>query len=319
MSVSGINSYAQYGLQSNFATALSAGAGDRVWGKEQEFTPPELDESMFALGDLNTPLVQKFAFGKFYATFSVDWVLSNPWWIDGVLGLTSSSGSSPTTHTWDDSKTVNAYTAELGINTSTDRVIQLQRCVVGDVKVSGSIDDTVKCRGNYQVGKTEATAGTSLDGSVVADDVDIAYTMVHGTVENPSSTILAEIQNFELNLNPNIKYSYGIDTTSGEAGFAQNAYKGRLDITGSFELSIKDNTWWNNVRARTEPTNNTLRLKFTNGGAGAAERSMQFTMTGLGLGKHSSKLPKYELATETIPFTARDITVVAVNSVSAVP
>jgi len=319
MSVSGIAAYVEYGKQSNFTTAVSAGAATRAFGMDQDFTPPEIDESMFVLGDLNTVLVQKFAFGKFSATFSVDWTLSNPWWIDWVLGLTSSSGAAPTTHTWDDSKTVNAFTVEYGLDTVTDRVIQLNRCVASDVQVAGSIDEVVKCHGSFQAGKTAATAGTSLDASVVSDDITTPYTVVHGTVENPSGTILAEVQNFELNLNPNIKYVYGIDTTASEAGFAQNAYKGRLDISGSFELSIKDNTWWNLVRARAEPTNNTLRIKCTNGGAGAAERSMQFTMTGLGLGKHGSKYRKYDLATEKIPFVARDITVVAVNNISAVP
>lgn len=319
MSVSGISAYLQYAKQSNFTTAVALGSATRAFGMDQDFTPPDIDESMFELGDLNTPLVQKFAFGKFYATFGVDFTLSTPWVIDWILGLTSSSGTNPTTHTWDDSKTVNAYTVEYGLDTSTDRVIRAQRCVAGDLAFNCAIDEVVKGHLNAQVGKMAATAETSLDASVVTDDQTTPYTMVHGTIESPSSTILAEVQNAEFSLNPNIKYAYGIDTTSSEAGFAQNAYKGKLGLSGSFELSIKDNSWWNKVRARTEPTDNTLRFKFTNGGAGAAERSIQFTFTGLGLGKHSSKYPKYELATEKIPFVARDVTAVAVNATSAVP
>lgn len=314
MSVSGIASYIEYGKQSNFTTAVSAGAGTRAFGMDQEITGFSIDEHQFEVGDFNTPLIQKYAFGCFEGAIGVNWTLSNPWWIDSVLSTAVTTGAGPYTHTYDDSKTVNSYTVEVGTDTTTDRVLQLQRLTAKDITISTAPNEIVKCSGNFQFGATPTTAGTSLDGSIVSDDIQYPYTCVQATLENPSGTPLAEVQNMECTLNPNIKMVPDLNS----ANWA-NAFKGRLDMTGKFSLSIVNNTWWNNVRARAEPTNNTLRMKFTNGLTSTNERTFQLTFTGLGLGKLNQSMPKYELQTEEIPWTARDLTAVAINNTSTPP
>jgi len=301
-------------MQSNFTTPLSAGAATRAFGINQKVSGLSINENKFDLGDLNTPLVQKFAFGSFEGTLSVDWDLSSPWFFDTVLSAAGTTGAGPYTHTYDDSKTVRAFTAELGIDTTTDRVLQLQRCTARDIGISAALNETVKVKGNFQFGATPTTAGTSLDASVVTDDIAFPYTMVHATLENPSGTPLAEVQSFECMINPNIRMVYEPNSAN-----AVNAYKGRLELSGKFTVTVKDNTWWNNVRARTEPTNNTLRLKFTNGLSGTNERSIQLTFTGLGLGQLDMPVDQYELIVEDIPWTARDVQVIAVNNTSTPP
>lgn len=314
MSVSGIAAYVEYGMQSAFGTPLSAGASTRAFGLDQKLTGLSINNNKMELGDLNSALVQKFAFGNFTGEFSVEWVLSNPWWIDTILAAASTTGVGPYTHTYDDSKTVRALTAEVGIDTTTDRVLQLKKSVARDINISTAINELVNVRGNFAIGATDDTAGTSLDASIQTDDIAFPYTMVHATLENPSGTVLAEVQNMELTLNPNIRYVYGPNNRD-----PQNAYKGRLEISGTFSLSVVDNTWWNAVMARAEPSNNTLRFKFSNGEAGTAERTMQFTLTGLGLGELNMPVEQYELVTEEIPFSARDIQVIAVNNTATPP
>ena len=93
MSVSGLYAYIEYGKQSNFTTEVSVGAATRAFGMDQKVTTLSINEGKMELGDLYTPLVQKFAFGHLEGSLGVEWVLSNPWWVDSVLGLTSSSGS----------------------------------------------------------------------------------------------------------------------------------------------------------------------------------------------------------------------------------
>ncbi len=315
MSVSGVSTYIEYGKQSNFTTAVSAGAATRAFGLNQEITSLSIDEHQFDVGDINTALIQKYGFGLFEGSIGIDWTLSNPWWLDMVLGTSADTGSaSDYTHTYDDSKTVNAFTVEVGTDTTTDRVLQLQRLTAKEISISTAPNELVSCKGSFQFGATPTTAGTSLDASIVTDDILYPYTCVQATLENPSGTPLAEVQSMECTINPNIKMVPDLNTVNWV-----NAYKGRLDLTGKFSLSIVNNTWWNNVRARAEPSNNTLRLKFTNGLATTLERTIQLTFTGLGLGKLGMSLPQYELQTEEIAWTARDLTATAENATATPP
>lgn len=315
MSVSGIYSYIEYGKQSNFTTTLSAGAATRAFGMDQKVTSFSIDEGKFDLGDLNTSAVQKFAFGSFAGSLGVEYVLSNPWGFDAVLGLTSSANvGGVVTHTYDVAKTVNTYGAELGVDTTTDRVIQLQQMTIRDKSISAAVGELVRVRDNYTFGKTAPPAGTALDSSVVTDDITYPYTFVSATLENPSGTPLAEVQSFELSMNPNIRHVMGPNSQ-----YSVNAYKGKLELSGKFVITVVDNTWWNNVRARAEPSNNTLKMKFTNGLTSTNERSIAITLTGLGLGNLNMALDPNELVTEEIPFSARTVQVVAVNATSTPP
>lgn len=313
MSVSGIYSYIEYGKQSSFTSALSVGAATRAFGMDQKVTSFTINENKFELGDLYTSTVQKFAYGNFEGQLGVEYTLSNPWGFDAIFALTT-TGSGPYTQTYDVSKTVNAYGAEIGIDTTTDRVIQLQQMTIRDKTLSASLNEVVRVRDNYIFGKTPATAGTSLDSSVVTDDITYPYTFVQATLENPSGTPLAEVQSFELTMNPNIRQVYGPNSA-----YSTNAYKGKLELSGKFVITVVDNTWWNNVRARAEPTNNTLKMKFTNGLTSTNERSIAITLTGLGLGNLNMALDPNELVTEEIPFSARTAQVVAINNTSAAP
>lgn len=320
MSVGGNFAYVEYGIQSNFTTALAAGASTRAFGMDQRITSFSINENKLTLGDLYSEVATKFAYGRFEGQIGVEAMLSDPWGIDMVLGAAATTGVGPYTHTYDTTKTVRSATVEVGVDTTTDRVIQCQRATVKDLNYSMALDEVCKISYNLQFGATAATAGTSLDASVSTDSLTTPFTLVHATVESPSATILAEIQSADITLNPNIKMIYGIDTTAANAGFAVNAIKGRIDISGKFTLSVVNNSWWNKVRARAEPTDNTLRFKFTNGGAGTAERSFQLTCAGLGLGElNMSNISVDELITEEIPFSARDVTAVAVNNTSTPP
>ena len=313
MSVAGIYSYIEYGKQSSYTSTISVGAHTRALGMDQKVTSLSIDEGKFELGDLYSQDVQKFAFGNFSGTLGAEWTLSNPWFLDSVMSLVT-TGAGPYTHTYSESKTVNTYGFEVGIDTTTDRVVQLQQATIKDLTLSAAVGEVVKVRGNWMFTKTPSTAGTSLDASVVTDDITYPYTFVQATIENPSGTPLAEVQSAELTINPNIRAVYGPNSQ-----YAVNAYKGKMEVSGKFSITVVDNTWWNNVQARAEPTNNTLKLKFTNGLASTSERSVYLLCTGLGLGQLNMSLDANELVTEEIPFSARTVGAVAINNTSAAP
>lgn len=279
---------------------------------DQKVIELTINRNKFELGDLYSALVQKFAFGRFEGTFGVEFNLSTPWLIDTILGAAVTTGAGPYTHTYDDTKTVRAFTTEVGVDTTTDRVIQLQKCTARELTISWAINEMVKCKFNGQAGA--ATVGTVLDSTPQVDDILYPYSVVQATLENPSGTPLALVQSAEMTLNPNITYRYGPNNTD-----AQAAVKGKLMISGRFTLDVVDNTWWNNVMAGAEPANNTLRFKFSNGLAGTSERTIHYTLTGLGFGELSMPISQYETIVEEIPFTARDIQAVAINNTATPP
>lgn len=314
MTTTGIGVYFQYGKQSNYTTPVSPGAMTRALGMDQKLTGFETDEGMIPLGDLGTALVQKFAFGRFKGKASFEVSISNPWFWDLILGNAVTTGSGPYTHTWDDNTTVNAITGELGIDTDTDQVLQLQRMTIIDLLLSAEQEDVARGKFNFQFGDTPSTAGTSIDSSIVRDDIATPYHFSAGAIfESPSGTPVAEVQSFELSISPSIK-----EVPEPNSQKAVNACKGKLVITVKFTLTVKDNTWYNNIRARVEPSNNTIRLKFTNGLAGTSERSMSITLTGLGLNKYNiPAIDQDNFVVAEIPVTCRDIQVVAVNNTSS--
>jgi hypothetical protein len=259
-------------------------------------------------------LLQKGAWGKFEGDYSVECELSNPWFNDLVLGNASTSGAGPYTHTYDDSKTVNAITTELGVDTSTDRVLRLQRSTVRELKITANLDETVKLNYDMQFGDTPTSAETTLDASVVTDDQSTAYTFAAGAIlEYPSGTPLAEVQGFDMTMNPNIKMVYEPNSAK-----AVNAFKGKLDLTGNFSISVQNNTWWNNVRARAELAS-TMRMKFTNGLSGTNERTIQYTFTGVLLGENTMSVPQDDLITESLPLRFRDVQAVCTNNTAVPP
>ena len=153
---------------------------------DERITSFSINENMINVGDLNSQNVQKFAYGRFEAKMGIECTVSNGYWWDLVLGNATNGGAGPFTHTYDDNKTVNAITAELGIDTTTDRVPQLQMGTVNDVTVTSTLDEVVKARFNLQFGAASATAESSLDASIATDSINSPMTLVHATVENPS-------------------------------------------------------------------------------------------------------------------------------------
>jgi hypothetical protein len=317
LSASGVRAYIEYGKQSNFTTPLSVGASTRRLGLDEEVTNLSINNTKLELGDLNNSVVTKFAFGEFLGTLGVDFALSNGWFFDAFLNNGVQGGTAgDRTYTYDpDSSVVNAYTFEAGLDTTTDRVVQLQRATLKDIEFSAAVGEVVRCSTNWEFGDTPTTAGTTLDASVASDAENIAYTFASGAIlEHPSATPLVQVQDMRLRVDSGITH-----VREPNSFKSVSAYKGKLGISGTFSLSVLNNTWWNNVMARAEPGSNTIRFNFTNGLTAGNEKSIQITLTGLGLGELNMPISKYKLVEEEIPFTARTMQVIINTPTNAIP
>jgi len=78
---------------------------------------------------------------NFDGRFSATWTLTNPWWLQSIFGAPSSSGSDPTTHTYD-GETPDSFQLWEGFRGSTNARV-LSGCVPGTLTVTSTVPEKV--------------------------------------------------------------------------------------------------------------------------------------------------------------------------------
>lgn len=327
--------YLQWGKESTFGTAAADILTTGVpFGFEEKITNWSFTQNKIPLSQLNDVRVKTYAYGQTRGTFSVDFVLSSPWFLEliGFKDGGSAGCSAPFTHTWSldttaATKTLQSYTVHVGQDASTDIV----RTLVGNIANSATITTTVgevvrvSLDGNYANEELTST----LDGSPATISVCsfIPFTFAHGTLEFPNCTVIAEVQDVDVTFSQNSEHLWGIGNSVAVSG-----YRKLFEITGKFKASFTCTTQLAKIYAQQKDTlantcpaqtiaveQPTLRLKFTNGLAGANERSITFSLTGISLADISTNIEPNEPIFEEINFQARDATAVAINAVSTIP
>jgi len=304
----GASAYSQYELEATFGTD-PAGGRARVFGLEEKISGWARLTNQIMLSKFNQITVDQFAYGQNAGRYTVDFVLSNPWWLDLIFGVVN-AGAGPFTHTYTPNSAMPSFVHEIGMGLETNNQV---RTILGaglnSITIRSSMNELARCSAEIIYGK-EAAVATSLDTTPSSDDINFPYTFVHGTIEKPNSTVLAEVQSVELTLNQNSELLYGHGSSDPVAIF-----KRRLDMSGRVNLSMVDNINLADVTGRAEVA--TMRLKFDNGLTGTAERSIDFALIGIGFGEHGlGGVEPNEPIYEDLNYVARDIAAVATNNTS---
>lgn len=288
----------------------------RVLGMEQKVTNVTPKMNLMSLQGLNSNVIQQFAWGQGEGTWDGEWVLSNPWFMNFICDKGSpfpSGSTAPYTYSWTGvSRAVTSFTAEIGFTAESANIQrQLLGSVLGSLRISSRVNEFVRCSANFKYGK-ENTPGTTINSSPPSDSLLYPYTFVQATLQIPNATTLAEVQSFELSINPNIQYIYGQNSQ-----WPVGVYRGLTEITGRFSINTKDATWLTNVLARSEIA--TATMIFDNGLSGASQKKLTINLTGVGLDTESTAYNPNEIVAEDIPLTFRSMTATALNPVSVAP
>ena len=242
-------------------------------------------------------------------------MLSTPWFLKAILNNVASTVATPDSHTFKPSKEIEPFTMEIGMDLPVeDQVRTMLGCVCRSLAIRGSIGENVRCTADVMFGK-EGAVDTTFDATDAVSDTDgfIPYTFEHGSVELPGGTVLAEVQSIDLNMASNAELLYGHGSPT-----AVNARRGITEITGRVNMTMRDNTAWGYVNARSDILS--LNLKYTNGMNGDAERSILFALTGISIAEHSiGTLESGEAIFQDFDFQAKNITATAKNNTAAVP
>lgn len=324
MARTGSSAYVEYGYESSFTGGTTY---TKAFGMEQKVTGLRFMNNQIPIPELYTPEIQKYAYGKDEGAATLEWIISNPWFFDFIFANPESTGASPYSHKWSsdpdwvgagafDNTDVRNYRSaalEFGFNGETANEVRTALGVIApSLTIRTTINDTVKASMPLIWGK-ESSIGTTLDTSVVADDIQFPYTFVHASLELPDGTVIAQIQDFEITFSPNGELIWGIGSKNATA----TSGKKILNMTGKFKKSKLDATALQKVLDRTEVA--TLEIKLTNGLSSTNERSITLLGTGVGISEHSTDYVPGEIVFENLTWQISSMLVTAVNNTSTPP
>ena len=315
------SSFAEYGYESTFGGGV-AGNGIQ-FGKEVKVTGLEFKNNQLPLGQLYSPEIESFAYGRNEGKCSVDYVVSNPWFFQSILGTATSAVSSGSLyqHTWNSSpatdatmRNIHSMALKLGFKISSDYNRTAVGVVCPSLSLKMALNETVKVTqelvwGEETVNQTFSTpTGVALAGA-------IPYTFVHASITDPlTGSTLASVQSFDLNINSNAELIYGMGSE-----LSVDAYRKILEMTGKISVVLYDSDLLESVYGRAEAANN-LVVTLSNGLAGTSLRNIVMTFTGCSFSSHdTSGVEPGELLLENLDFQCKHVSVVAKNQASVIP
>lgn len=191
-------------------------------------------ERVYSVGSRNA---QSTVTKQYSGTASVNGILSNAYWLLGVLGAVEDGGTvGAYTHTYTEEDCQPTITLkrvmDFGTTAGTETLIG---GVITNCSITSAVNEPVRFSleipYRYEEDPDEATEIT-----YVTDSEEI-FTFAGATIEAPSGTELGSIQNFEIAFNNNSEMSYGLGSRYAEAVVSTNR-----EYNISYTMAITDYT-----------------------------------------------------------------------------
>lgn len=313
-----VKAWLPYGDESTFGTKSSSvnktfGHGLKITSLSRKNNP----EKVFGLGNRDS---KASAAKQFEGDITVEGVLSNPWWFYNGIGTKAVSGSDPYTHTFALADTLTSFSIGLDVDTATETVTHLLGCQINTWTITAAVNELAKFKLDIQYVDEALTTSAIND----VDETFDLFTFAHGSIDLPSGTTLAEVQNVELTYTNNNERIFGLGSRTATELPAKN-----LDINATVNMAFQNATLlktFYGTSSSTSPEDTdftelaTMVLTFTNGLGGSSERSITMTFTKVTIGEENLPLDPTALFFEDLSLSIRGVTnVVAVNSTSARP
>jgi len=286
-------------------------------GVEVTVTRNNNAERVFGVGARNATATVNKNYG---GALTVSGVLSNAYWLLGVLGANEDGGTvGAYTHTYTEADILPSFTTitsfELG---TTDFASDLIGCVINSCTISAAVNEALKfsLEGVYRY--------ESLGETKTSDNADVepVFTFAHGSIEMPDGTTIAAVQSFELTIVENAEAIYGIGSRFMTGVVAKNR-EYNFSMTAAFNDYTDLLTYFmNGTSTATAPTTGsgteiaTLELTFTNDDGDI----LDINLTGIHLNEETLPQTPNEIIKEDVTGWARACTnVIYTNDVETAP
>ncbi len=274
-------------------------------------------ERVFGVGARNATATVNKQYG---GAFTISGVLSNAYWLLGVLGANSNGGTEGAyTHTYTEANILPSFTTktsfELG---TTDFLSALIGCVINQCTITAAVNEALKfsLEGTYRYENLSTTA--------LADNVDVepVFTFAHGSIELPDGTDIAAVQSFELTILENAEAVFGVGSRFMTGVVAKNR-EYNFTMTAAFnDYTALLTRFMNGTATATAPTTGsgteiaTLELTFTNDDGDI----LDINLTGVHLNEETLPQNAGEVVKEDVTGWARACTnIIYTNDVQTAP
>lgn len=253
-----------------------------VWGQDADSMTAS-NETYFAVGQgvevsltKSNNKVRNFGVGQrnatstsilgFTGTLGLSGAVTNFYWLLGVLGTNADGGSGPSsyTHTYTEADSLPSFSAKLPIVFNTEKYELIQGGITNQLTLTAAVNEVLKfnldCPFRYSSIVTGATT--------VATDTQAVYTFAGGTIEIPSGTTIAAVQNFELTVKNNAEMVTEVGSRFA-AGYVAKQREYDFKFTAAVtDFSLVGLNYAGTTTATAPGTGNgsigTMKLTFTN-------------------------------------------------------
>jgi hypothetical protein len=194
---------------------------------------------------------------QFSGTVTVGGILSNAYWLLGVLGTNTNGGTTGAyTHTYTEADRQPTMTIKRQIDFGTTHGIEaFIGGVINSCTITSAVNEPVRFSLEIPY-RHEPAVDESTAISYVVDSEEI-FTFAGASIEAPSGSELAGVSNFEIVFNNNAEMSYGLSSRYAEAVVSKNR-----EYNVSYTLQIKDYVQLKAFIATSEVA--TLKMSFVN-------------------------------------------------------
>lgn len=281
--VGGQEAYIGYAYETTFGTAGSP--INKVFGENQRpsISARRNRTRIYGTGDRN---FRHSVPGKFEGAATIDAVLENGWWLRGLLGSAAVTGSAAVfTHTYNEADTIPSMTIENGIQLSGgDLIRSLKGAFIDAVTLTAALGEPVSVRFDClyaNEGNTNTLMSTYPTGSY--DSLTFA-----GATFNLAGSVIAEMQNIELEMRNNGEMVWGIGSQTPTNFVVKNReYNIRGTVAFKDTTEFYDRTIGAGSIDYTPSADAYLTVKFTNNEAGASEETIQFNLGSIYWDEHT--------------------------------
>ena len=316
MADSPISGAYQYAMWRKEATFGSDPAGTSYSFGEDVRINVEPKNNLIKVGALNSRNYTNFVEGKYEGRVTIDGILCNTRWFAIAWGSSATASSAPYNHTYSEATALPSMTIEVGSDLgTTDSVRKLLGCKCDELELTMAVGEAIKFRATFFY-KTESE-GSSL-GTPVSEG-EVPFTFANATLERPDATTLSNIQRFSYSLKNSL-----IETPALGSRFHTNIIGGFRMHDFSFEKTFENSSeleafYGAGAAPNATIAETTMDVNVTNGLAGANERHLQITFTGVKFDTHKQPALPNELIVETISGFGRSTTAIGQDATSTTP
>ena len=274
-------------------------------------------ERIYGVGARNASATINKQYG---GEISVTGMVSNPYWLLGVMGANADSGiAGAYTHTYTEANILPSFTTkttmELG---TTDFSSELIGCVVNSCTITAAVNEALKFTldATYRYENLGTTFATDIP------DIEPIFTFAHGSIEMPDGTSIAAVQSFELSIVNTAEAVYGVGSRFMTGVVAKNR-EYNFSMTAAFNDYTDLLTYFmNGTNSASAPTTGsgteiaTLELTFTNDDGDI----LDINLTGVHLNEETLPQNPTEVVKEDVTGWARACTnIIYTNDVEIAP